>query len=135
MGKPCMPVCNPSRNAGSFGQDGLGVLMSGIASETIDGIVLIRLSGEVDLSWSQQVRKAVLAALEDHPAVGVELSQVSYIDSSGIAALVEGFQSARARGSRFALVAVSDAVRAVLELARLDRVFLIVSDPAGVAAA
>jgi len=103
--------------------------MSGIESETIDGIVLIRLRGEVDLSWSQQVRQAVLAALERHPAVGVELSEVSYIDSSGIAALVEGFQSARARGGRFALVAISDAVRAVLELARLDRVFLIVADP------
>ena len=37
---------------------------------------------------------------------------------------------ARARGSRFALVSVSDAVRAVLELARLDRVFLIVADRA-----
>ncbi|HKE48737.1 MAG TPA: STAS domain-containing protein [Rhodanobacteraceae bacterium] len=107
--------------------------MSGIVNETYDGIVLIRLSGEVDLSWSQQVRQAVLAALEKHPAVGVELSQVSYIDSSGIAALVEGFQSARARGSRFALVAISDAVRAVLELARLDRVFLIVADPGAVA--
>ena len=108
--------------------------MSGIASENIDGVVLIRLSGEVDLSWSQQVRHAVLAALEDHPAVGVELSQVSYIDSSGIAALVEGFQNARTRGSRFALVAISDAVRAVLELARLDRVFLIVAEPTDVAA-
>jgi len=107
--------------------------MSGIESETIDGIVLIRLRGEVDLSWSQQVRQAVLAALERHPAVGVELSEVSYIDSSGIAALVEGFQSARARGGRFALVAISDAVRAVLELARLDRVFLIVADPGAVA--
>ncbi len=109
--------------------------MSGIESETVGGVVLIRLSGEVDLSWSQHVRKAVLAALEDNPAVGVELSQVSYIDSSGIAALVEGFQSARARGSRSALVAISAAVRAVLELARLDRVFLIVPDPAHVAAA
>jgi len=107
--------------------------MSGIVNENFDGVVLIRLSGEVDLSWSQQVRQAVLAALENHPAVGVELSQVSYIDSSGIAALVEGFQSARARGSRFALVAISDAVRAVLELARLDRVFLIVADPSAVA--
>ncbi|HVV97188.1 MAG TPA: STAS domain-containing protein [Rhodanobacteraceae bacterium] len=104
--------------------------MSGIESENLDGIVLIRLSGEVDLSWSQQVRQAVLAALESSPAVGVELSEVSYIDSSGIAALVEGFQSARARGSRFALVAVSDAVRAVLQLSRLDRVFLIVADRA-----
>ena len=102
--------------------------MSGIESENFDGAVLIRLSGEVDLSWSQQVRRAVLAALESNPIVGVELSEVSYIDSSGIAALVEGFQTARARGSRFALVSVSDAVRAVLELARLDRVFLIVAD-------
>jgi anti-sigma B factor antagonist len=109
--------------------------MSGIEREEYDGIVLIRLSGEVDLSWSQQVRHAVLEALEKNPAVGVELSAVSYIDSSGIAALVEGFQSARSRGSRFALVAVSDAVRAVLELARLDRVFLIVAEPAQVSGA
>ena len=108
--------------------------MSGIEQVQESGVVVTRLSGEVDLSWSQQVRQAVLAALETHPAVGVELSAVSYIDSSGIAALVEGFQSARARGSRFALVSISDAVRAVLELARLDRVFLIVSDPAAVAA-
>jgi anti-sigma B factor antagonist len=104
--------------------------MSGIESENLDGVVLIRLSAEVDLSWSQQVRRAVLDALESNVIVGVDLSEVSYIDSSGIAALVEGFQGARARGSRFALVAVSDAVRAVLQLARLDRVFLIVADRA-----
>ena len=109
--------------------------MSGIETESNGDVVLIRLSGEVDLSWSQQVRTAVLDALQKHPVVGVELSKVSYIDSSGIAALVEGFQNARTRGSRFALVAISDAVRAVLELARLDRVFLIVPDAAAIAPA
>jgi anti-sigma B factor antagonist len=113
----------------------MGLRMSGIETELRGDIALIRLSGEVDLSWSQQVRTAVLDALQKHAAVGVELSQVSYIDSSGIAALVEGFQSARTRGSRFALVAISDAVRAVLELARLDRVFLIVPDAAAIAPA
>ena len=46
-----------------------------------------------------------------------------YIDSSGIAALVEGFQNAREKGSKFGLVAASKAVMAVLQLARLDRVF------------
>ncbi len=97
-----------------------------VAAETHDGYVLIRLSGEVDLSWSQAVRRAVLDALAGTEPVGVYLSNVTYIDSSGIAALVEGFQAARSRGNRFALVAVSDAVRAVLELARLDRVFLLV---------
>jgi anti-sigma B factor antagonist len=100
-----------------------------VASEIRDGYVLVRLSGEVDLSWSQAVRLAVLDALDHDTAVGVDLSEVSYIDSSGIAALVEGFQRARTRGSRFVLVAVSDAVRAVLELARLDRVFLLVATP------
>ena len=71
---------------------------------------------------------AVLAAFSGTDAVGVELSAVGYIDSSGVAALVEGLQHARAHGRRFALVAPSDAVRAVLELARLDRVFAIVAD-------
>ena len=106
-----------------------------VASEKHDRYVIVRLTGEVDLSWSAQVRRAVLDALEHDAPVGVDLSAVSYIDSSGIAALVEGFQSARAKGGRFALVAVSDAVRAVLELARLDRVFLIVPSADAVVAA
>jgi len=105
-----------------------------IASETRDGYVLVRLQGEVDLSWSGDVRKAVLDALQDGVPVGVDLSAVRYIDSSGIAALVEGFQTARAKGGRFALVAVSDAVRAVLELARLDRVFPLLADADGLSA-
>jgi anti-sigma B factor antagonist len=87
---------------------------------------VVRLAGEVDLSWSAQVRQAVLAALASGEPVGVELSRVSYIDSSGIAALVEGFQNARGRGQSFVLVAPSAPVRAVLRLARLDRVFELV---------
>ncbi len=101
----------------------------GVSCETGAGYVLLRLRGEVDLSWSQQVRRAVLDAFAGDAAIGVELSAVQYIDSSGIAALVEGLQQARAKGRRFALVAPSEAVRAVLELARLDRVFAIVDDP------
>ena len=104
----------------------MSVSTNGVAAERGDGYVLVRLSGEVDLSWSQDVRRAVLDALATGTPVGVELSAVSYIDSSGIAALVEGFQQARQNGAHFALVAVSDAVRAVLELARLDRVFVLV---------
>ena len=102
--------------------------MNAMDVESADGSALIRLRGEVDLSWSQDVRRVVLAAFAGDAAVGIELSAVGYIDSSGIAALVEGLQQARSSGRRFALVAPSDAVRAVLELARLDRVFAIVAD-------
>ena len=97
-------------------------------SENLGDYVLVRLRGEVDLSWSQQVRKTILAALGATNRVGVELSEVSYIDSSGIAALVEGLQNAKSKGQKFALVAVSKAVMAVLQLARLDRVFPIFAD-------
>ena len=86
---------------------------------------VVKLGGEVDLSWSQQARKAVLDALAKSQKVAVHLAAVSYIDSSGIAALVEGFQNARGKGQTFVLVAVSEPVLAVLKLARLDKVFAI----------
>lgn len=96
---------------------------NGCKQRFADGWTILDVQGEVDLSWSQQIRRHVLDALVASPGLAVELSAVSYIDSSGIAALVEGFQQARAKGARFALVAPSASVTSVLELARLDRVF------------
>lgn len=86
---------------------------------------VVKLGGEVDLSWSQQARREVLDALAKSRQVAVNMAAVSYIDSSGIAALVEGFQNARGKGQTFVLVEVSAPVLAVLKLARLDKVFAI----------
>jgi anti-sigma B factor antagonist len=97
--------------------------MNGCRIDNAGDVALVRVTGEVDLSWSQQVRKTILDALGKSKAVGVELSQVTYMDSSGIAALVEGFQTARAKGIKFGLVSASSPVRSVLALARLDKVF------------
>ncbi|MEM9301377.1 MAG: STAS domain-containing protein [Pseudomonadota bacterium] len=87
------------------------------------GFEIVSVGGEVDLSWSSELRRAILDAVGGAPAVLVEMADVSYIDSSGIAALVEGYQTARADARQFGLLAISDPVRAVLELARLDQVF------------
>lgn len=92
-----------------------------------DGFTIVAVSGEVDLSWSSDIRSAVLDALQSQRVL-VELRDVTYIDSSGIAALVEGFQTARGQNKVFGLLAISQPVRAVLELARLDQVFPIHSD-------
>lgn len=100
--------------------------MKQCSSETRGDWTVVVLGGEVDLSWSQDVRRAVLDALAASPKAAVELSAVSYIDSSGIAALVEGFQTARGRGQEFVLLSASREVLAVLRLARLDKVFRIV---------
>lgn len=84
---------------------------------------IVALSGEVDLHCSPEARKHILQHLNDQKHVLVDLAEVSYIDSSGIASLVEGFQMARSKQLRFGLVGVSEAARQVLQLARLDKVF------------
>ena len=84
---------------------------------------LVSLSGEIDLATSPKARKAILDCLASRRPVLVDLSGVTYIDSSGIASLVEGFQNARTEGLKFCLVDVSEAALSVLELARLNKVF------------
>lgn len=107
---------------------------NGCSLKEQDGFQIVAVAGEVDLSWSGQVRRAILDALGTSDKVLVRMSEVSYIDSSGIAALVEGYQTAKAKSAIFGLLEVSAPVRAVLELARLDQVFPMhdsVADAAG----
>ena len=84
---------------------------------------MIGLCGEVDLSCSPQAREQILKELKKGKKIFVDLSAVEYIDSSGVASLVEGFQMARSQNQAFALVGVSKAAMQVLHLARLDKVF------------
>jgi len=88
-----------------------------------DGCSVILLSGEIDLSNSPEVRRLVLDTLAQNRSSLVDLSAVTYIDSSGVASLVEGYQTAKNRGVRFALVNVSAPAMSVLQLAHLDKVF------------
>ncbi len=84
---------------------------------------VVALSGEVDLYYSPQAREQILKSLSEHRPVLVDLSGVEYIDSSGVASLVEGLQLARSRNLEFGLVGVSKTALQVLQLARLDKVF------------
>lgn len=84
---------------------------------------VIALSGEVDLYYSPQARKQILRELKRKHNVLVDLAKVDYIDSSGVATLVEGYQLARENDLEFGLVGVSEAALRVLQLARLDEVF------------
>jgi anti-sigma B factor antagonist len=85
---------------------------------------LLRVAGEVDLYSSPELRKAILKAVPSAKGgLVVDLAGVTYIDSSGVATLVEGLRSAREHGTGFILNAPSQAVTQVLELARLDSVF------------
>ena len=58
----------------------------------------------------------------------VNLTQVRYIDSSGVASLVEGLKASRDLGSRFILFGLSPSAREVLQLSRLIKVFEVYDD-------
>jgi len=87
------------------------------------GVSIVAFTGEVDLESSPAAREILLKCLESTSKVIVDLSEVTYIDSSGVASLVEALQAAKKNGSQFSLAATSEPTRRVLELARLDKVF------------
>ena len=90
---------------------------------SVGNCVIITLAGEIDLQTSPKAREQILTTLKNKQHVLVEMAAVEYIDSSGIASLVEGFQDAKGRELSFGLVNISDATRQVLALARLDKIF------------
>ena len=87
--------------------------------------LVIAFEGEVDLEHSPKAREVLLEGIKQGKQVFVDMSGVTYIDSSGVASLVEAFQRAKGEGANFALVAVNPAALRVLQLARLDKVFAI----------
>lgn len=89
------------------------------------GALIVSFEGDVDLEQSPKAREVLLECVKRGNKILVDLSGVSYIDSSGVASLVEAFQVAKKQGKGFALVSVNAAALRVLQLARLDKVFTI----------
>ena len=83
------------------------------------------LSGEIDLDGSPEVRENIKDLIDKVNVIEVQLSKVNYIDSSGIAALVEGMQLSKSNSKEFCLTDVSNEVMKVIKLAHLDKIFKI----------
>ncbi|MBN1351729.1 STAS domain-containing protein [candidate division KSB1 bacterium] len=95
-----------------------------INTKMIDSAVVIEPVGDIDLYSSVEVRKKVLSFIQKQiPILLIDLGKVDYMDSSGVATLVEGLQGVRKYGGRLALVNLATGVKAVFELSRLDKVF------------
>lgn len=92
----------------------------------IDDTAVVDVQGEVDLGRSLEFQQALLALLDQKPRrVVVNLSDVPFMDSSGVASLVKVLSRARRSSTALALVALTDRVRSVFEITRLDSVFAI----------
>ena len=98
-----------------------------IAVEQQDGMTVVTPDGEIDLSRAPSFRTVIAEVFRNTPSkVAIDLSNVPYMDSSGVATLVEGMQRANRAGAVLVLVGMQDRVKSIFEIARLDTVFKIV---------
>ena len=90
---------------------------------------VLPLKGEIDLHVSPVVTASLNAIVEKKPdRLVIDLSDVSYIDSAGLAALIQAMQKVEAYGGKFLLAGLQETVRSIFEISRLDQVFQVFPD-------
>jgi len=89
--------------------------------------VVATLRGEIDLHNSPMLRTALLKFLEENKPqkLVLNLGEVPYMDSSAIAVLVEALQKMRKLGGKIYLTNLQPRVKGLLEIARLDSIFVV----------
>src|SRR5215475_3698436 len=84
---------------------------------------VLPLKGEIDLHVSPTVTAALNAIIERKPErMVIDLSDVSYIDSAGLAALIQAMQKVEAYGGEFGLAGLETTLRSIFNMSRLDEV-------------
>ncbi|HHV54124.1 MAG TPA: anti-sigma factor antagonist [Firmicutes bacterium] len=96
-----------------------------LSLETIEDVLLVRMRGELDLETAAKFRVLVEEALDHRPGLKhliLDVSGLSFIDSSGLGAILGRYRQFAERGGRVFVVGVQPGVGRLLELSGLFRV-------------
>ena len=96
-----------------------------ISGRAVRGTTIVDLEGTINLGNSPTLRTNLFETLQTAPRLALNMSGVEYIDSSGIATLIEVLRKARDLNKELALFGLSKAVHDVLKLTNLLGVFRI----------
>ena len=96
-----------------------------ISIRKLDQVTIVDVTGDIDLSTSPELRKVLLHECRELkvPRVLLNLTSVRYVDSSGVATLLEGLKASRDLKSRFIMCGLNAKVTQVLQLSKLLNVF------------
>jgi anti-sigma B factor antagonist len=90
---------------------------------------VLALDGEIDLHEAPNVKEKLAPLITaKEPHLVVDMADVTYIDSSGLALFIETMQRVQSYGGKFALCAIRPSVRTIFDISRLDQVFKIFPD-------
>ncbi len=97
--------------------------------ETKNGLTVCYIEGEIDINTSPSVKKAFDKLISSKtPKIIVSLSKVTYVDSSGLATLVEILKNMRSYGGRLRLSDMSSKIKSLFEITKLEKLFEIMAD-------
>jgi anti-sigma B factor antagonist len=94
-----------------------------ISLRSRDTARIVDVEGDVDLKGSPALRKVLFGALKDAPTVALNLTAIRYIDSSGIAVMLETLRESQRLNRQFVLFGMSPAVHDVFKLTHVIRIF------------
>lgn len=98
-------------------------------TDTLDTVTLVKVEEELDARNAQQAKDFFKGLVNDgHEQVVVDLSGLTFVDSSGLGALVTGLKAARQVNGDVRLCSLTGPVKSIFELTRLFRVFEIFED-------
>lgn len=103
----------------------------------VENVTVLQLAGSLDISNAHHIRQTLIDETSGESAqVVVNLRDLSFVDSSGLAALVQGLKRAREHQGNLCLCSLQSPVRLIFEMTRLDKVFeIFVSEEEAVLAA
>jgi len=87
------------------------------------GAKIVEVDGDVDLGTSPELRRTLFDALTASTRLALNLQAIRYIDSSGIATLIEVLQQSQRQKKEFVLFGLSPAVEQVFRLTHVIRIF------------
>lgn len=90
------------------------------------GIDVLALAGEIDLHYAPVLRSLLQAKVKAHcPALVLDLAEVTFIDSSGLAAIIEYFRDTSANEGVLCLAGLNENLQTIFEIVRLEKVLAI----------
>jgi len=93
------------------------------------GVLVCYMSGEIDINTAPEVKKSFDKLINDKKEkLVINFKDVSYVDSSGLATLVEILKGLRSYGGKLKLCNLSTKVKNLFEITKLEKLFDIAQD-------
>jgi len=100
-----------------------------VKTEAKNGLMVCRIDGEIDINTAPDIKRAFDRLVsKKEPKIIINLSRVTYVDSSGLATLVEVLKNMRAYGGRMKLTNMAPKIKSLFEITKLEKLFEIMSD-------